>query len=236
MEEKKKERDEVEGGQLSHLSIILDIDGTLIDSFPHSLSSRFPSLTPTYVCPEAKENVFLRPHAKEFVEFCFQHFGNVAIWTAASEEWAEMVVKLLGLLPDRFSFIFTGKRCCTVTRASLECLEPIRFTVKSLKKVWQSTQRRSRGWQKDLTLILDDTPSTASHNYGNLIPVPTFNILQHNEDDLLLRLMDYLLYRNDCFQRTCNVRSFDKRGWFSSTPAPVLLEEEEQQEPAKQSN
>jgi hypothetical protein len=47
---------------------------------------------------------------------------------------------------------------------------------KPLKKIWRAVSRRSLGFSRHNTLIIDDTSSTYKDNYGNALPMPSFNI------------------------------------------------------------
>lgn len=172
--------------------IILDIDGTLIcydDVIPYA-----------------------RPYLKEFLKYLFDKFEYVAIWSAASEWWVNLVYKkiLKPLLPEgkEFLFLWSGKRCTQIIDFEDERnneFYPISISIKRLKKVW----KRYKFLNKHNTLILDDTKETYIHNYGNAIPIPTYE-LEQKEDNLLQCLIPFL----DKLLILESVRKTEKRNWW----------------------
>ncbi|CAJ1400170.1 unnamed protein product [Effrenium voratum] len=64
--------------------IILDIDGTLIDTASHS------PLQPAY--SQEALAIYGRPHLQTFLDFCFENFAGVALWSTSDEEWCKLVV------------------------------------------------------------------------------------------------------------------------------------------------
>ena len=49
---------------------------------------------------------------EEFLDWAFDYFGGVAVWTRASPEWAEcaLAIAQLARFRDRFDFVWTGER------------------------------------------------------------------------------------------------------------------------------
>ena len=86
------------------------------------------------------------------------------------------------------------------------------MTIKRLSKVWRSSKYHNI--KKHNTLIVDDNPDTYQFNYGNAIPIPTF---EGNIDDVLLnKLSSYL---NDLIESFSNMgdptfRHVEKRNWY----------------------
>jgi hypothetical protein len=144
--------------------------------------------------------------AQMFLDFCFDHFDSVSIWTAAPREWLERV--RARFLSDRhFRFIWTRERCILRGRyqgsywnsydCTPECIKP-------LKRVW----RHYLDMNRHNTIIVDDTPETYRQNYGNAVPIPTFN-WPDSDDDWLLCLTRWLPRLNEG-----NLRSMEKRYWM----------------------
>ena len=65
-------------------SIILDLDETLVYVAPGHQCDRSLDYVFDSDNPMAGSAVWLRPHAREFVEYCFRRFENVALWTHAT--------------------------------------------------------------------------------------------------------------------------------------------------------
>mmetsp|Transcript_23323 Transcript_23323/g.28072 ORF Transcript_23323/g.28072 Transcript_23323/m.28072 type:complete len:251 (+) Transcript_23323:24-776(+) len=60
-----------------------------------------------------------------------------------------------------------------------EC--PCRF-IKDLRKVWYSSDDETKGFAKDRTLLIEDTPQNCRYNYGNAIYVPTYKGCTEDEE------------------------------------------------------
>lgn len=154
--------------------IILDIDGTLIDSDDY--------------------HIYPRPYLHEFFEFIFDKFETVSIWTASSQYWYNKVYETVfkKLIPHGKSFFFTwfGNRCNYKIINPQDCYGlPIK--IKKIKKV---TKKYKFIKKKDL-LIIDDAPETYSCNYGNAIPILSYNKSNENDDKLkrVINLLQILL-------------------------------------------
>lgn len=103
--------------------------------------------------------VVLRPHLSTFLDYCFSEF-TVHIWTAASPWWAD---KVLAALPRKD---FKSVRCGASTRYiySIYGGETTVVKTKDLKVYYD----------KDMTMIVDDTPQTFRRNYGNAVYIKTY--------------------------------------------------------------
>lgn len=84
------------------------------------------------------------------------------------------------------------------------------------------------GFTRNNTLIIEDTPSNCSRNYGNAIYINTFDVLSSKLDQDLYRLQRYL---KRTVLSSSNVRAFDKRQWLDEI---LTLEDAEQKAKVKQ--
>jgi hypothetical protein len=182
---------------MKRLHIILDMDGTLIDS--------------------DGINIYCRPRLKKFLNYCFNTFKSVSIWTAASQAWYNVVYNNCFkkiLRKNKFNIVYTELDCTDKFKYSDEMFEYNSSnlkTIKSLKKLWRN---KSTGMNRNNTLILDDTHETYQENYGNAIPIPTYNVKnpEYKNDNVLLRLMLWLpTLKNK------QIRKVEKRGWYVQT-------------------
>jgi hypothetical protein len=223
----------------ARLCLVLDIDGTLIDSCSaeHAAAEglRSEHVSPPGVGSRAGgEHVFKRPYVDEFLDFVCERFAHVAVWTLAGPEWAGFVLEYVLQRPiSDFAFVWCGDRASkvsagTATGAALAaeydlCTPGMYQHVKDLAKVWKNAAVRAQtgqpGFTRFNTLIVEDTPSNCVRNTGNAIYVPTFTCDDPRataEDTILRKLCLYL----DFLTCTCtNVRSHEKRGWLASMPA-----------------
>lgn len=188
---------------IAPLSLILDIDGTLIAEGRHI------------------HRIMLRPGVVEFLQQCKRRGYLLAIWTAASPAWAYGVAtKLCKLVQNdkhecsleckrTFEFVWTGERqrsrkvpavyysdaddhcrwCGPYKHDCRQCMCwqyayacPCRHT-KDLRKIWYAEDDSTKSFgTKHRTLIIENTPQKCIHNYGNAIYVPTFKFPEDEKD------------------------------------------------------
>lgn len=172
--------------------LILDLDETLVHTTEKPLEgieSDFRVLS---------YYVHVRPHAVELLTQLAEVY-DIAFWSAGGSKYVHAVLKKL--LPDGFKpvFIWTSERC--KYRRDVDNNE---VTIKDLNKV------KRRGFNLASVLIVDDTPSTAVKNYGNVVYVRAY---EGQAGDCELRLLiAYLLSIKDVE----NVRKLEKRNWRQS--------------------
>lgn len=192
----------------SGLCLVLDIDGTMLsESVPLD-------------CTVAQMQAHMRPHLFTFLDFVFESFAAVAIWTAASSEWLNMFLEAVDPEGKRsWAFTWTGSRCnLSCSRAGLgysDGLYPTYTRQKRLKKVWSSKALRALGFSRDSTIIVDNTPGVCQFNYGNAIYVETFE--GDGRDDWLLVLISYLKILAAKHDQEISMRCVEKRGWYVAT-------------------
>jgi len=157
------------------ISVILDMDGTLIDR----------EMNP-------------RPFLKPFLRFLFSNFKQVGIWTAANELWfSEAYQTVLKpalieisdnkenpatanrqfdfhqvLLGDRATVIYPVRSAFTLYDGNDGISSDVKV-FKRLRKLWN---KKKYGYMtRHNTLIIDDTKETYYYNHGNAIGIETFN-------------------------------------------------------------
>lgn len=199
------------------MNIILDLDGTLIDTqFPVGAQAAFVlgAPGPKHVCKGKLEglHIYKRPGLDEFLQFCFTNFQHVGLWTHSGEEWVNEVLSHVLTIPDRsdWSFIYTGKRATRVQqRPALEDSNGNRY-IKDLKKVFRRKDLRAMGFEKYNTIIVEDTPENCIRNFGNAIYISTFDVVKKSWDSELHLLK---LYLEQKVLKCDNVRHVEKRTW-----------------------
>ena len=201
----------------SNKCIILDIDGTLIDSLTYQVYTENKNdipRKPDFITDD-KDCMFKRPGLDVFIKFCFDNFKHVAIWTASGKQWAQSFVSHI-IQPQyrhKFAFVWDNKRLSKRIQVGYfwnHSNSVIRY--KPLYKVWRSKKRKKAGWLKEYTLIIEDTPRNCMANYGNAIYIDSFEILDethsYNDTDLI-KLMQYL----SALLNVNTVRNIEKRYW-----------------------
>ncbi|MBI4860984.1 MAG: HAD family hydrolase [Candidatus Riflebacteria bacterium] len=169
--------------------LILDLDETLVYTTDQSMG-RGPDFH-TIGFP-----VYKRPGVDGFLARCVEWF-ELAIWTSASEDYAQGILEGLFTDLEVLSFVWTRDRCVRKLDPDLGGF----CYLKDLRKL------RRRGYSLEKILIIDDTPATARLNYGNIVPVAKYT--GSIDDDELPSLLTFL----EELGREENVRTIEKRGW-----------------------
>jgi RNA polymerase II subunit A small phosphatase-like protein len=178
--------------------LILDIDETLIhaESFPKEFEDKIKFDFKFKENEKSLYYVIKRPYLNEFLNYVFENF-EVAIWTAAGYEYAEEILKGIGIDKKNLTFFYTQENCTI----KLDYESSQYYGVKNLNKL------KKKGYDLDKILIVDDISKTAINNYGNLIKIKQF---KDDSDDIeLLKLISYL----EKIKNEPNYRSIEKRGW-----------------------
>lgn len=192
----------------ARLALVLDIDGTLIDS------TDFDTV------------IHKRPGVDAFLDDCFSSFAAVAIWTHAGSDWARHVTQHVLIdadgRPRPWAFVWSASRA-SAKRKPIEHmfdLHPARDYIKPLLKVWRGKKRAAAGFTRDRTIIVEDTPSNCKSNYGNAIYVPTFQA--GDWSDNTLPLLSLHLDELDAHVRAqgISVRYVEKRWWSTEVVPP----------------
>jgi RNA polymerase II subunit A small phosphatase-like protein len=175
--------------------LILDIDETLI----HTESDEFSNHIYDFKFNGNRESSYYtkkRPYLDQFLDYAFENF-DIAIWTAAGEDYAKEIIKNIGILESSLKFLYTKDKC--TIKFNIEYLKY--YGVKNLNKL------KKKGYDLNKVLIIDDIRDTAINNYGNLILIKSFK--DDNNDTELLKLISYLQKIKD----EPNYRRIEKRGW-----------------------
>jgi len=140
--------------QYKYKNIILDLDGTLLDNIPVGLAE---NPNPGQITPIA------RPYLAELMEFVFEHFERVSIWTAAMPGWYEKCYNaiLRHHIPANRRFDFVK------TRNPMEEY----IVLKPLSEVYVNFAGK---YNPENTLIVDDNPATYRANPENAVGVKSF--------------------------------------------------------------
>ena len=171
--------------------LILDIDETLIHT------EKFPA---NYL-GEGEFDFKYQSSNKDYEYFTIKRpFIDEFLWTAASKDYAENVLRNIGIDKSLLEFFYTEENC-TIKLDYETCNY---YGEKNLNKI------RKKGYNLEQTLIVDDIAKTAIHNYGNLIQIKPF--MTNRSDTELLKLISYL----EKIKNAERFRSIEKRGWSSN--------------------
>lgn len=177
--------------------LILDLDETLIYSTysKEEIHSQYDFIIDnTYYVKK-------RPYVEQFIKEISEHF-DLAVWTAATRDYAQIIVNELfekQNLP--LKFFHSRERC--VERENTRSMYDsymTKYYIKDLKKI-------KKYFDLDKVLFVDDLTVSLQRNYGNLIKIAPFQ--GENDDKHLLLLKDYLISIKD----EENLRKIEKRSW-----------------------
>lgn len=171
------------------LLLILDLDETLIFSTKNKISKQEDSTIDEYF-------VYKRPGLDLFLNTILIDF-EIAVWTSSTEDYAEEVINKIFPKDYPLSFVY-GRTKCTPT---FMCEQNNYTYSKNLKKL------KSKNYNLEKILIIDDSPEKLRRNYGNHIRVTPF--VGSNDDIELFQLIKYLKKIKLCD----NVRAIEKRFW-----------------------
>lgn len=179
--------------------LILDLDETLIHATSKPVDTNWDFDLFGY-------KVYKRPYLDVFLDAIKDSF-LVAVWSSASDDYVEAVVKII--FPENYPLEFVWGRSRCTYKSNYQLIEESGYNdpyshydyIKRLDKL------RKRGYSKEKILIVDDTPRKSMYNYGNVIYPVEFSG-QLNDDELywLSKYLDTLKYAD-------NVRTIEKRNW-----------------------
>ena len=180
--------------------LILDVDETLVFGTNKELSRKADFVVFDYY-------IYKRPHLAEFIAQIKNDF-LIAIWSSASDEYVEEVVKQIIPKDVKLEFVWGRSRCTYKRNLQIDdngyyddnYLNHYHY-IKPLKKI------KRKGYQLERILIVDDSPHKSKDNYGNAIYPKEFR--GEKNDDELLKLITYLKTLKD----KSNVRVIEKRNW-----------------------
>ena len=141
-----------------------------------------------------------RPHLDEFLDFCFEHFEKVIVWSAGQRDYVHALVDVLFSNTVRKpDYVWTGDNIYFNDEGDV---------VKSLEKLVEELDDPLV--TMDNIIAIDDTGSTFSENPNNAIhipvyePEPLFKEIMRDERSLI-KIMDFLKKRGNIF----NVKNVD---------------------------
>lgn len=157
--------DKVVSPTLNHKEITLDLDHTLFHveyawelesyDFTFSIKSDY-GLIKYYVCK--------RPHLDEFIKFLESRFEKINVFTAASESYAQELVKSLNISSDKMGYLKTIKD--TVNERALH-----------FEKEYMKFMENS--------LVVEDKPLVVKGYNNQIIKVVPFHYYSKKDDELL---------------------------------------------------
>ena len=151
-----------------------------------------------------------RPYLKEFLEFCFDYFDNIIIWSAGKKKYVEKMCELM--------FVDSKKQPLVIYNWNNTTIDGDRVT-KPLKKLYNDP--RTKGQMNETnTYVIDDRDDTYFLNKKNGILIPEFEAaLSLNglklQDENLLKLMAWFSLEE--VSNSEDVRTLNKNNIFTTS-------------------
>ena len=144
-----------------------------------------------------------RPYLREFIEFCFEYFDNVIVWSAGKKKYVEKMCELIFTDRNKQPLLIYNYDDCGVYDD---------FIRKPLKKLYEDPRVKGELNEKN-TFVIDDRDDTFALNKGNGILIPEYEAPLTKQglskmDDNLLKLMAWLSI--DTNNDSQDVRKLDK--------------------------
>lgn len=152
-----------------------------------------------------------RPYLKEFLDFCFNYFDNVVIWSAGKKKYVEKMCELMFPLKNQPILIFNYDDCES---------DENDFITKPLEKIYRHKNCKGKLSTKN-TFVLDDREDTFSLNKRNGVLVPEFESdmsledIHHHKDNNLLKLMAWLSTKE--VKESTDVKKINKSNIFTTS-------------------
>jgi TFIIF-interacting CTD phosphatase-like protein len=141
-----------------------------------------------------------RPHLDEFLDFCFEHFEKVIVWSAGQRDYVHKLVDIL--------FANTVRKPDYIWTYDDIHSDEEGYVVKPLRKLVENLDDPFINMKTIITI--DDTASTFSENMENAIhipvykPEPTMKEIMKDERSLI-QIMNFLKKKGNI----CNVKNVD---------------------------
>lgn len=157
--------------------LILDVDGTLVHVTENEpVSCRPPDHT--FYIGHCVFRLWKRPFLDQFLQWCFTHY-RVAVWSAGVRVYVESILSLILPADASLQFVWCREKCTMLSKMyHYMAGPPLIHQVKQLKKVW-----RRKKYSREDVLILDDTSSTYARNFGNAVPIQSYDPRLDNDTE-----------------------------------------------------
>lgn len=150
-----------------------------------------------------------RPYLKEFIEFCFDYFDNVIIWSAGKEKYVEKMCEIMFTDSQKQPILIYNYDQCQISGDDI---------TKPLDKLYKDKKLKGR-LNHTNTFVLDDREDTFSSNHNNGILIPPYVAeLTHagieRKDECLLKLMSWLITVENSNK---DIRLLNKKNIFTTS-------------------
>lgn len=149
-----------------------------------------------------------RPHALDFLRFCFRYFREVIIWSAGVTEYVDEICRLLSRDIRPFKYLYTRDDCVIDDEGI--CTKPLSKLLKDHPELGTL----------DNIYIVDDKMNGCLDNPDNAIIIPPYQPKAtpssiRTDDDALVRLQAW--FEKEEVMKAADVRMLDKSNIFDAS-------------------
>ena len=172
--------------------LVLDLDGTLLDTVDHGSCSAGP---PDFTSASSADGVtlmdtYLRPGLAGFLGRVQQYGYQLAVWTAAPRAYADAMIDGIDRVAAPGFRAVLGGRVLTEDHVTCSFERGRVLRTKDLQRFSELT-----GVPLHRCLVVDDTPHTYALNVRNALPVEAY-MAGYTDDDMLDELAGFLCSLN----------------------------------------
>lgn len=168
------------------MHLVLDLDETLV-----SVSIRpIKEYDFMFALQGIQYYVKKRPGLALFLTFAFKKFKTVSVWTAATRDYAIIILEHIMNKSQLRKIIFFKTRCDLASESGNKYYKP-------LKKIFTDPIAIQLGINQDNTIMIDDRDDVLRDNPGNGIKIPPFKgDMRDKYLAKLLIILDGILHHN----------------------------------------
>lgn len=128
-----------------------------------------------------------RPYLREFLDYCFDNFENVVIWSAGKKKYVEEMCSILFPLREQTPLLIYTYDDCDTSNGDENIKKP-------LSKLFKDKRCNGKLNEKN-TIMIDDRDDVVDQNPKNAIIIPIFESdmsiedIENHDDICLIKLM-----------------------------------------------
>lgn len=161
-----------------------------------------------------------RHHMDEFLDFCFEYFKTVIVWSAGTANYVNLIVKLI-FKKNKPHFVYTQDDCADMKHPTRPYYKPLQKIANDHPELCSMSNM----------VIIDDRKDNFKENPDNGILIPAYDprkvyekTTNHKEiidelgryDDALLKLMSW--FKRDVIVKSTDIRTHPKHFIFNTPP------------------
>ena len=166
-----------------NIHLILDIDCTLL--YASKIKDNRFRYIPIYFdkisIRKRKPSfyIYLRPNLQYFLEYCFDNFKSVSLWSLGHKSYVNIISNLLQSIyniPKFKKVLSRSDYAFDNTFSDFEIFQPrINILSKNLQRLFND----KNDFNQNNTLFVDDTINVHENNFKNLIQIRRFGSISH---------------------------------------------------------